>query len=153
MPGISGANLIKAYRSHLGEDIKIVVLSSVTQKVEIEEVLQGGANCYVSKEESVESLIQAIHKVIDGETYISESILTQITEQDRKPENGIHLSPREEELLNLICAGRIMKEVADDLNLSIHTVQSYHKNVMRKFKVRRTSELIIAAIRYGFYKP
>jgi len=153
MGGISGSKLIKAYRSQLGEDIKIIVLSSVTRQADVEEVMLLGANCFLSKEESIETLVKAIHKVIDGETYVSDSILAQFETEAEETGDNIQLSPREKEVLNLICSGRIMKEVAHDLNLSIHTVQTYHKNAMRKFDVRRTSDLIIAAIKQGFYKP
>jgi DNA-binding NarL/FixJ family response regulator len=153
MPGISGVGLIKAYRKQLGEHIKIIVLSSVSRKNDVEEVMLGGANCFISKEEPIEALIRAIHKVIEGECYISESLLGQFNNRPKEQVNGFRLSPRESDVLNLICSGRIMKEVANDLNLSVHTVQSYHNNVMRKFNVRRTSDLIIAAIKHGLYVP
>lgn len=153
MPGMQGAELIRAYRSHLGEEIKIIVLTSVANRSTVDDVMKGGANCYMSKEESIEVLINAIHKVINGESYISDSILSIIHGQEHPEQNSPHLSPREMDVLKLICSGRIMKEVAHDLGLSIHTVQSYHNNVMRKFKVRRTSDLIIAAIRHGLYRP
>lgn len=153
MPGVQGAELIRAYRSRLGEKIKIIVLTSVSSRSAVYDVMKGGANCYLSKEESIEALISAIHKVISGESYISDSILSLIRSQEHPEQNSPQLSPREMDVLNLICSGRIMKEVAHDLGLSIHTVQSYHNNVMRKFKVRRTSDLIIAAIRQGLYRP
>lgn len=153
MPGIEGADLIKKYRSELGENIKIIVLSSVTSKKTIQQVINGGANSYLTKEESIETLIRAIHKVIEGESYVSKSILDLLKGQAENEGPGFHLSPREKDVLNLVCSGKIMKEVAHELKLSIHTVQSYHNNMMRKFKVRRTSDLIIAAIRHGLYHP
>jgi DNA-binding NarL/FixJ family response regulator len=154
MPGISGAELIKAYKAKLGDQIKIIILSSVTNKATIKHVIRQGANGYLSKEEPLEELIKAIHKVIDGERYISESLRNKLANNLLEEDQiAYHLSPREKDVLRLVCSGRIMKEIADDLGLSIHTVQSYHNNVMRKFKVRRTSDLIVAAIRNGFYNP
>ncbi len=154
MPGVNGADLIKAYRTKLGKETRIIVLSSVTNKSTIKYVIKQGANGYLSKEESLEELIKAIHKVIDGEEYISEFILDKLADTSTKEDQIVyHLSPREKDVLRLVCSGRIMKEIASDLDLSIHTVQSYHNNILRKFKVKRTSDLIIAAIRYGFYNP
>ncbi len=150
MPGITPTELVKAYKNKLGEEIKIIILSSVTNLNTVNQIIHQGANGYLSKEESLEELIKAIHKVINGEKYISESLReeNQLTNED-----CYHLSPREKDVLNLVCSGRIMKEIADDLGLSIHTVQSYHKNILRKFKVRRTTDLIVSAIREGFYHP
>ncbi len=153
MPGVQSADLIKLYRTELGEVIKIIVLSSVTNKATIQQVLAGGANSYLSKEDSIESLITAIHKVIEGETYISESLVQLLKSRRENEHLNFHLSPREKDVLHLVCSGKIMKEVAHELGLSVHTVQSYHNSMMRKFKVRRTSDLIVAAIRYGLYQP
>lgn len=154
MPGINGAELVKAYKTKLGDQVKIIILSSVTNRATIKHVIKQGANGYLSKEEPLEELIMAIHKVIAGERYVSESLRTKLA-NSLNEENQItyHLSPRERDVLNLVCSGRIMKEVADDLGLSIHTVQSYHNNIMRKFRVKRTPDLIVAAIRHGFYNP
>jgi len=150
MPGVNGVELIKAYKAKLGDKVRIIILSSVTNKTTVKQALRQGANGYLSKEEPLEDLIKAIHAVINGESYISESLKDENNPSD---DSGYHLSPREKDVLNLVCSGRIMKEVADDLGLSIHTVQSYHNNILRKFKVRRTSDLIVAAIRNGFYNP
>lgn len=153
MPGVQSVDLIKSYRTELGEAIKIIILSSVTNKGTIQQVLAGGANSYLSKEDSIDSLIIAIHKVIEGESYISESIVELLKSRRENEHVNFHLSPREKDVLYLVCSGKIMKEVAHELNLSVHTVQSYHNSMMRKFKVRRTSDLIVAAIRYGMYQP
>lgn len=154
MPGISGVDLIKAYRAKLGDAVRIIVLSSVTNKTVIRRVINHGVQGYLSKEEPLDELTKAIYKVIDGETYISEFILDKLA-NNSTPDDEIvyHLSPREKDVLHLVCSGRIMKEIANDLGLSIHTAQSYHNNILRKFKVKRTSDLIIKAIRYGFYNP
>lgn len=153
MPGVNSADLIKLYRQQMGEVIRIIILSSVTNKATIQQVLAGGANGYLTKEEPLEILFQAIQKVVAGESYISESIVELLKSRRENEHVNFHLSPREKDVLYLVCAGRIMKEVANELNLSVHTVQSYHNSMMRKFKVRRTSDLIVAAIRFGFYQP
>jgi DNA-binding NarL/FixJ family response regulator len=56
-------------------------------------------------------------------------------------------------VLKLICSGKTIKEVANEMHLSYHTVKSYHKNIMKKFKVNRTFDLIVFAMKNGFYQP
>ena len=154
MPGLQGIELIKAYRAKIDKDLKIIILSSVTSKETVKQVLKQNVNGYLSKTESLDELMTAINSVIEGGHYISSS-LKNILANDPIDENEIryHLSPREKDVLRLVCSGRIIKEAAEDLNLSTHTVQSYHKNILRKFNVKRTTDLVRLAIQYGFYNP
>ena len=154
MPGLQGIDLIKAYRTKIDKNVKIIILSSVTSKETVKQVLKQNVNGYLSKTEWLDELMAAINVVIDGGHYISSS-LKNILANDPIEESEIryHLSPREKDVLRLVCSGRIIKEAAEDLNLSAHTVQSYHKNIMRKFNVKRTTDLVRLAIQYGFYDP
>jgi two-component system, NarL family, invasion response regulator UvrY len=65
-----------------------------------------------------------------------------------KPEE-LKLTTREQQVLTKICSGRTVKKIAYDLNLSAHTVRYYHRNVMTKFDVNRTADLIVYAMKHG----
>lgn len=154
MPGKNWAELIKAYRTDGREDLKIIILSSLTNKSMVHHIMKQGANGYIGKDEPIEELVKAINSVSKGERFLSEALKDKLLNTLFFEETiDYRLSPREQDVLRLICSGRIIKEIADELQLSVHTVQSYHNNVMRKFKVKRTPDLIIAAIQNGFYNP
>jgi two-component system invasion response regulator UvrY len=90
--------------------------------------------------------------VITGGQFISpaleKSLIKSIFTEDQ---HVFHLSPREKEVLSLVCSGRTIKEMAYDMALSAHTVQTYQKKIMKKFKVNRTADLIVFAIQNGLY--
>ncbi len=154
MPGKNGPELVKAYKEKGNNPLKIIILSSITNIPTIKHVIRQGANAYLSKEEPIEELLEAISKVVTGEQYIGKSLRNKLINNIFIEEQIIyHLSPREKDVLQWVCKGFVIKEVASQLNLSVHTVQSYHKNIMKKFKVNRTSDLINIAILNGFYTP
>jgi DNA-binding NarL/FixJ family response regulator len=154
MPGKNGADLIKDYRAGQPPGLKIIILTSISNIQTLKYTLKQGANGYLNKEEPVEELLTAIERVMAGEEYVGQSLRSRLIRNLLVgQEVNYHLSPREKDVLRLICSGRIIKEVASELGLSVNTVQGYHKNIMHKFNVKRTPDLIIEAIRSGFYNP
>lgn len=153
MPGIHGVEVIKAYQSKFGKNIKIIILSSVTSKPTIQLAFKQKINAYLSKSSSLDEFLIAVNKVLAGDQYLSTSLKRKLSDKVIEEGFSYHLSPREKDVLRLVCSGRIIKEVAEDLGLSIHTVQSYHKNILLKFKVKRTPDLVRIAIQLGFYNP
>ena len=89
-----------------------------------------------------------------GKQYIGKGIRdTLINSVFTDEQVVLHLSPREKEVLQKVCSGRTIKEIAYDLKLSAHTVQYYHRSVMEKLKVKRTTDLIVYAMQHGLYIP
>ena len=131
---------------------RIIVLSSITDVHTIRHTFKIGANGYLSKDSSLEELTDVIQAVTEGKQYIAKkwgSSLTDLVLSD-KPIR-IHLTPREKDVLDLICSGFTSKEIAAQLGLSVYTVQGYHKNIMKRFRVNRTADLIVFAIQKGLY--
>ncbi|WP_097132600.1 response regulator [Pedobacter xixiisoli] len=156
MPGVNGIDVIKHCRKiRKKSDLKILMLSTVIDTNSIREAFIAGANGYLCKDASIEELIKAIKFVHheENKSYIGESIRDLLLQSQLFEAVKFSLSPREKELLNLICNGRTMKEVAADLALSKNTVQSYMKQLMRKMEVNRTPDLILKAIKYGLFHP
>lgn len=155
MPGITGMDLLeKLAKEHQQKMPKIVVLSSITDVQTIKQAIRTGASGYLSKDTSIEELIEAIHAVNRGEQYIANKLKNSLVNTVFTEEQVVfHLSPREKEVLVLMCSGHTVKEAAFKLKLSTHTVQSYHKNIMKKFKVNRTADLIVFAMQKGLYNP
>ncbi len=155
MPGMTGMELLeKIKKTHADANPKIIILSSVTDVQTIRQAIRTGASGYLSKNTSIKELMEGIHAVHNGEQFISHKLRNSLINTVFTEEQVVsYLSPREKDVLNLICSGHTIKEAAYELNLSVHTVQSYHKNIMKKFKVNRTADLIVFAIQKGLYYP
>ena len=87
---------------------------------------------------------------MQGEQYIEKDLRNELLNSFSTEEQvSFQLSIREKDVLKLICSGFPPKEIAEKLFISIHTVQSHLKNIMRKFKVNRTPDIIVFAIKNG----
>ncbi len=154
MPEINGLEVIIHIRKKLKlKKIKIFVISSITEYRVIQEVLQTGANGFFSKLDSFDLIVETINNFpnLDDKPILSPSISDIILKGAF--EKQITLSPREHQLLTLICEGKTAKEIAFELSLSINTVNYYTKRLMAKMEVNRTQDLIIKAIEENFYFP
>lgn len=152
--GDNGISLLQELRREHGNTPKIIMMSSITDVYTIKDAFKKGANGYVSKDARQEDLIEAIEKAKNDKRFVNkamqEKLLKHVFADD---EVSYHLSARENEVLQLICKGLTPKEITTEMKLSIHTVQHYIKNIMRKFKVNRTTELVVFAIQKGLYYP
>lgn len=155
MEGINGLKLIEICRNlYKNAAMKIIILSSITDVQTIKQCIRAGANGFISKDTSVKELTNSIHEVYDGNQYIGEGLRDSLIKNVFVEEQIVyHLSPREKEVLNKVCRGLTIKEIAFDMSLSVHTVQYYHRNVLSKLKVKRTSDLIVYAMQHGLYIP
>lgn len=155
MPGINGIELVeKVKATYRQAQVKIIILSSITDVQTIKHALRMGADGFLSKNTSIDELQEAILTVQEGKNYIGESLRKNLLDAVFTEEQVVyHLSPREKEVLHKVCSGFTIKEIAYDMNLSVHTVQYYHRNVMTKLKVKRTSDLIVFAMQSGLYIP
>jgi len=154
MKGMSGLELLAEVKKTFGENCKVILLSSITDIYTIKDAFKKGADAYVSKDAKKEELFEAIEKVSEGGQYINSSLKDRLFKHMFVEEEIIfHLTTREKEVLNRICKGSTPKEISADMKLSIHTVQQYIANIMQKFKVNRTTELVVFAIQKGLYNP
>lgn len=155
MPGgVNGINVIDFCKEKFEGKAKVLVLSSITNVHIIRQTIRTGANGFLSKASPIEELVDAISTVIGGKQYISrnlrDDLLNTIFAEDHL---SYHLSPREKDVLQKICSGKTIKETAHELNLSIHTVQYYHRNVLAKLNLKKTSDLIVFAMQNGLFIP
>lgn len=154
MPGMNGLEVLSRVKELFGDDCKVILLTSIIDVHTIRNAMRIGASGYLSKDVSIPELIEAIETVTNDDQYIEKklrnSLVKYVFEEDRIV---FHLSPREKEVLDLICSGKTPKEIAYEINLSVHTVQEYLRAVMKKFKVNRTTDLVVFAIQKGLYNP
>ena len=151
LPGISGLELLEKTRRR---KFKFNVRTAVSDAATVKEALKKGVHGYLTKDISEEELKEALAECAEGKRYINRALKDKIVEDifaDNQPD--FHLSPREKELLELICSGLTPKEISAKLSLSIYTVHQYNKNLMRKLKVNRTTDMVLLAIRQGLFVP
>jgi DNA-binding NarL/FixJ family response regulator len=155
-PAINGVEAAKQIHHHSAE-ARVVMLSLGADEDAVVLGLQCGVRGIVLKQDSSEDLLEALRVVAGGGSYFS----AQISGRSYEPVNlqqpntaaagpvSKRLTNREREVLRLITVGKTSKEVADRLTLSVETVRSYRKSLMRKLGVRNIASLIHVAFEEG----
>ena len=148
----SGLELVKDLEERFPL-VGLIVLSMHDEALYAERALRAGAKGYVMKRESSKSVLTAIRRVLAGDVYISERVVTAMAKRmgsSRKAaaEPVERLSDRELEIFRLLGQGRTTSQIADDLHLSLKTVQAYCARAKEKFGVNSLGELLRAAIRW-----
>ena len=136
---------------------KVLVLSAHSDDAYVERVMALGAAGYLIKQTASHVLSAAIRDVHKGNTFFSPGISKRFCHHQRKADlkgglpkrNRARLTPRETEVLRLIATGKANKETADDLQISIKTVQKHRQKVMEKLGIHDTAGLTRHAIAAG----
>jgi two-component system, NarL family, response regulator NreC len=159
LPDISGIEVTRQLKAQHPE-IAVVALTIHEDQQYFFEMLQAGADGYVPKRAASEDLIKAIHAASSGEVFIYPSLakvlvsdfLSQAADEKAKESvNGI--TSREQEVLEMLAAGKTNEEIAITLSISKHTVARHRENLMRKLGLHSRSELVKYAIRKGLIEP
>lgn len=133
---------------------KIIILSTLSDPSTIRHLIRKGASGFLNKTSDVTEILEAIDEVMHGRQYIGKNLRNSIVNSIFVEETIVyHLTPREKQVLTEICKGYILKEIAHNLDISIHTVQYYYRCILNKFKLKRSKELIVFAIQHGLYTP
>jgi two-component system invasion response regulator UvrY len=115
-------------------------------------VLKAGAAGYLTKESAPDELITAIRRVSTKRKYVSSSLAEKLAfnlERDtEKPRHEI-LSDREYQVMCMIAVGKRVKEIAEELYLSVKTVSTYRARILEKMKLKNNAELMHYAIKHG----
>jgi two-component system, NarL family, response regulator NreC len=134
----------------------VIVLSMHSDESYVLRALKSGVKGYLLKDSAESDLIAAVRHVMTGKTFFSPAISNMLVQdyireiRQRGVEDSYELlTSRERELLQLMAEGRTAKEIAADLNLSAHTIDTHRANIMRKLNVNSISELILYAMRKG----
>lgn len=157
MPEVDGIEVLKEFQE-IGKNISTIVLSSYDDVKLVKEVIKMGADGFLAKKCAGENIAQAIRTVSKGEQYFSESVqkdmLALISGKQAKkvPQNqdGIFVSSltdRELEVLKLISYELNSREIAEKLNISTSTVDTYRKNLLKKLKVKNSVGLAMYAVK------
>ncbi len=155
MPKLNGA---EATSQLLAKHLKtrVIVLSMHSDEAYVLRALKAGARGYLVKESAEADLMTAIRTVHSGKAFFSPSVSALLVEdyvrqmRDRGIEDSYDLlSTREREVLQLIAEGQSNKDIANQLGLSVYTVETHRGNILQKLNLHSVPELILYAVRKG----
>lgn len=139
----SGLDLIKEIRAG-GRDPKILVVSAYDECLYAERVLRAGAEGYINKQELQASVIEAIRTVLRGELFMSGAVTRRLADRALARALGTGpflLTDRELQVFERIGRGRTTRQIAGELRLSIHTIESHREKIRLKLNLRNGTEL------------
>jgi DNA-binding NarL/FixJ family response regulator len=153
MPGLNGLEATSRITKQW-PNVKVVVLSMHQDDQYVRQALKMGASGYLLKDSATTELALAVRAVSRGETYLSpaasKSVLTDYVQRLRSDESaGVHLTPRQREVLQLIAEGCSTKEVAQRLDLAVKTVDTHRTLLMKQLGVHEVAGLVRYAVRAG----
>jgi len=146
-----GAEVVRLIKNRFAA-VPLLVFSALPETMCAEAAIQAGAHGYISKREPGATLILAIRKVLAGEVFVSPTVaeaLLQALKGGRAPGRRsplVLLSPRELQLFRLVGLGHRPKEIAQELKLSVRTVESYANRIREKLNLACAPELFRAAV-------
>jgi len=149
MPGRSGLDILKQLKSERPE-LPVLILSVHPEEQYAVRVLRAGASGYLTKESAPDELIAAIRKVSLGRKYVSSSLAEKLAfDLEIEAEKPLHetLSDREYQVLCMIAQGKTVKEIAEELSLSVKTISTYRSRILEKMRMNNNAQLTHYAIK------
>jgi len=155
MPDLNGMEATAAIR-HEVPHTKIIGLSMHSGKHIIDKMFASGASGYILKESAFEELYDAIQEVLKGRFYLTPSIARMYVDSDENEFQSLEdiskskgISKKEREVLQLVAEGLKTRDIAQRLNLSVKTVESHRRNMMKKLSIFTIAGLTKFAIQEG----
>jgi len=151
MPGRSGIEVLSEI-GRLHPSVRVLILSMHPVEQYAVRALKAGALGYLTKERTPYELIGAIRKVASGRRYVDAALAETLAHEVGNGGGGPpheKLSDRELQVMLLLAKGRTVREVADELCLSVSTVSTYRARILSKMMLRNNAELAYYAVRQG----
>lgn len=159
MPVMDGIEACKAIRKEF-PNIQVIALSMFNDDSLIVDMLEAGAKGYLLKNTNKEELVQAATTVYKGNPYYcsatSEKLTRMIGESKFNPyrnKAAVKFTPRELDIIKLMCEQYTSKEIAQRLGLSIRTVESHREKIQEKAEAKNSIGIVVYAIKHELFKP
>jgi len=143
MPGKSGLDILKDLKA-MKKKFKVLILSMHPEDRFAIRALKAGAVGYLTKESAPDELVKAIRTVLTGRKYVSKALaekLIDLLSDDTDSLPHEHLSDREYEVFIKISSGKKAVEIAEELSISVHTVNTYRARILEKLSMNSNVEL------------
>jgi len=144
MPGMGGLEAIRAIRREF-PDSRVIVLTTYDGDEDIYRALEAGAQAYLLKDMLCDEILAAIRAVHAGQRRIPTAVGTRLADRV----TGMHLSDREQRVLELVATGKSNKEIAAALEITEATVKGHMTNILGKLGVTDRTQAVITALRRG----
>lgn len=154
MPEMNGVEATRRIRSG-HENVKVIALSTHTDKRYVQHMLEAGACGYVLKIAAYDELLRAVRAASRGQTYLSPEVAGNVVDRSTHGHRTgdasafAVLGAREREVLQLVAEGKTSAETAKQMHISIKTVETHRRNIVQKLGLHGTAELTKYAIREG----
>jgi DNA-binding NarL/FixJ family response regulator len=151
--GPDGLDVLKEIRMKTGS-LPVLILSMHDESIYAERAMRAGANGYIMKQEATEKVLVAIRRILQGEVYLSDRLTSTMLQQyvrgssPTKSSPLLNLTDRELEVFRLIGEGHGTRQIADELRLSVKTIESYQAHIKEKLALRNARELVQHAIEW-----
>jgi DNA-binding NarL/FixJ family response regulator len=149
MPNVSGLAATRAILARV-PDAAILMLSMHSEETLVRQAMQAGARGYILKNAVDLDLAAAVKRVAAGEIVLDPAVVPASSPQGERTRG---LTPRELQVLQLICDGLSNRAIAAKLDLSINTIAVHRANIMNTLGVHKTAELVVYAIQNGLVNP
>ncbi|HVK58685.1 MAG TPA: response regulator transcription factor [Candidatus Kapabacteria bacterium] len=154
MPGMNGLEAVGQLRKSTPE-AKILILTVHNSREYVLHVAKSGAHGYILKEAPPEELLQAMQAIRSGQKYYSPTVAGYVLDEyergnGKKDRADKQLTPREVEVLIATAKGKSIKEMADELNITAATVQTYRVRIMEKLEIHNVAGLVKYALQKGY---
>jgi DNA-binding NarL/FixJ family response regulator len=154
LTGPDGLDLVKDVRTRYPY-LPVLILSMHDESIYAERALRAGAQGYIMKQEATEKVIVALRRILSQEIYVSERIANRMLQRyiggpaAERPSSIADLTDRELEVFRLIGEGHSTRQIAEELHISVKTVESYQAHIKEKLSLRSARELVQHAIQWS----
>ena len=146
-----GIDLIKRIVA-AGVNTRMLVVSAYDESLFAERALRAGALGYINKQELQGKVVEALRTVLRGERYLSSAMAQRLIAQaigSKAAAGGMEaLTDRELQIFQLVGRGKSTREIANELNVSVHTIDSHREHIRSKLDLRSGTELIQRAVQW-----
>lgn len=153
LSGPDGLDVLKEIRTKT-TNLPVLILSMHDESIYAERAMRAGANGYIMKQEATEKVLVAIRRILQGDVYLSDRLTSTLLQQyvrgtsPAKSSPLLNLTDRELEVFRLIGEGHGTRQIAEELHLSVKTIESYQAHIKEKLALRNARELVQHAIEW-----
>lgn len=149
MPGRNGLEILKELKSDYPK-FPVLILSIYPEEQYAVRAFRAGASGYLTKASAPNELISAIKKIVNGGRYVSESLAEKLTyyldEDTSRPPHDL-LTDREYQVMLMLGSGKTVKEVGEELFLSVKTISTYRTHILEKMKMKNNAEVTLYVVK------
>ena len=155
MPEMDGKDALRL-ALQINPGLKVIALTMYSDESYCSTMIEEGANGFLLKNSNFSEVIKAITAVWEGRNYFSmeilQSIVNNINKKSKTIQVNTQLTEREAEVLHQICIGRSNPEIAEMLSISKRTVDKHRENLLQKTNSKNTANLVVFAIKQGYFE-